>query len=161
MPGLPNYDNSPTSTSNTRRDKRVDVWAGEGCGSQGIKKGREKTQAPSAGVRSSYFLFRFARGGSPTGVSILVAATMCEDSMDLGGSGNEGSSSATSDVLLRPSPARACSVDTLIESVPGPMAELDPETADRGTDDILSSMTASTSVAPTSLSCAFVKAVKK
>src|SRR6266403_2315837 len=55
MPGLPNYDNSPTSTSNTRRDKRVDVWAGEGCGSQGIKKGREKTQAPSAGVRSSTF----------------------------------------------------------------------------------------------------------
>src|SRR5712672_1508184 len=93
-----------------------------------------------------YFLFRFARGGSPAEASALVAATSCEESMDLGGSGNGGPSSATSDVLLRPIPPRAgCTMGSLTESVSIPMAEPDPETVDRGTNDILSPTTASMS----------------
>lgn len=60
------------------------------------------------------------------------------------GSGNGGPSSATSDVdvLLSPTPARAhCIVDSLTESTSVPKVEPDPEAADRGTDDIISSMT--------------------
>jgi len=108
-----------------------------------------------------YFLFRFARGGLPAGPSVLVAAMACEESKDLGGSANGGSSPATSDVLLRPIPARAdCTVDSLTGSVSVLMGESDPETVDRCTDDIPSSVTLLMSVTPTSLSCVSVNADK-
>ena len=69
---------------------------------------RGKTQALFLPVIPPYFLFRFAHGGSPAGLSVVVAATAraCEG-MDLDGSGNRGSRPMTSIVVLRPILARA------------------------------------------------------
>lgn len=97
-----------------------------------------------------YFLFRFARGASFAVASVLAAAATCEG-VTVEGSGN--ASSATSDVLLRPT-MTGCSENTFVASMPIPDAETDP-----GADpdvDVLSI----TLEAPPSPSCAFAKAVK-
>ncbi|KAH9989987.1 hypothetical protein BJV77DRAFT_645813 [Russula vinacea] len=133
--------------------KRVYVQKGDEVAGE---KRKEEIRPHLPTFLLSYFLFRFARGGSPA-ASVLVSATAREESMDLGGSDNGSSSSATSDVLFRPSPVRAdCSLKTLVASVSVP--EADTETTDLGTNDVLSSAT--TSGAPTSLPCASVNAVK-
>ena len=104
------------------------------------RKARDKFLLPV--LILPYFLFCFARGGSPAGASVVVAAT-AYGGTDLDGSSNRGSSSMTSNVLLSWIPARSdCTVDSWIESVSVPKDEPDPEAVGRGSDDILSPTTA-------------------
>jgi hypothetical protein len=69
-----------------------------------------------------YFLFRFARGASSAVASALAATATCEG-VNVDGSGN--ASSATSDVLFRPT-MTGCSENTFVASIPIPDAETDP-----------------------------------
>ena len=106
------------------------------------RRSREKRRHRFTMTGPPYFLFRFTRGGSPA----VVAA------FDSSGSGS--ASSATSDVLLRPT-TTGCSENTFVAPAPVPGAEPDPGAADPDTD-ILSLA----SGAPPSPSCTFAKAVK-